>query len=167
MTREEIVESVTLPELCRRYGVELNRQGFAKCPFHNEKTASFKAYKRDFHCFGCQAHGSVFDFIMLMENVDFKKAFEILGGTNERPTARARIRQYHAEKREAKRRAEWEETLREMYRTSAMICTIRTAMAQYEPLSDEWGIAARDLTYYEGLNDIYIQKWWELKKDRR
>lgn len=167
MTREEIVESVTLPELCRQYGVELNRQDFAKCPFHNEKTASFKAHKRDFHCFGCGAHGTVFDFVMLMESVNFKRAFEILGGTNEKPTARARIRQYHAQKREAKRRAEWEETLGEMYRTSAKIHTIRAVMSHYEPLSDEWGIAARDLTYYEGLNDMCIQKWRELKKDGR
>lgn len=49
--------------------VSLNRRGrnfWACCPFHNEKTASFSvtADKGFFYCFGCHAHGDVFQFIM-------------------------------------------------------------------------------------------------------
>lgn len=47
------------------------------CPFHNEKTALFIVYSNavaHYHCFGCGAHGTVFDFVMATEHVDFAEA---------------------------------------------------------------------------------------------
>jgi 5S rRNA maturation endonuclease (ribonuclease M5) len=51
--------------------VELRRGGNANelvglCPFHKERTPSFTVTvdKQLFHCFGCQAGGDVFDFVM-------------------------------------------------------------------------------------------------------
>ena len=63
--------------------VTLKRQGrnfWACCPFHNEKTASFSvaADKGFFYCFGCHAHGDVFQFIMKKENLSFSDAVERL-----------------------------------------------------------------------------------------
>lgn len=63
--------------------VSLNRRGrnfWACCPFHNEKTASFSvtADKGFFYCFGCHAHGDVFQFIMKKENLSFADAVERL-----------------------------------------------------------------------------------------
>lgn len=62
----EIKKRVSCVDACRQYGIDLNRQGFARCPFHSEKTASFKAYSGDrgFHCFGCQESGTVIDLVM-------------------------------------------------------------------------------------------------------
>ncbi|MFZ5534589.1 MAG: DNA primase [Patescibacteria group bacterium] len=50
------------------------------CPFHNEKTPSFTVSpdRQTFHCFGCGKGGSVFDFVMLIEHVDFAEALETL-----------------------------------------------------------------------------------------
>lgn len=50
------------------------------CPFHNEKTPSFTVSpdRQTFHCFGCGKGGSVFDFVMLVEHVDFAEALETL-----------------------------------------------------------------------------------------
>ena len=50
------------------------------CPFHKEKTPSFTVNedKGFFHCFGCQANGSVFDFIMETEGLSFPEAVERL-----------------------------------------------------------------------------------------
>lgn len=50
------------------------------CPFHSEKTPSFHVDpdKKLYHCFGCGKGGNVIGFIMEMENVDFKRAIEIL-----------------------------------------------------------------------------------------
>ena len=50
------------------------------CPFHNEKTPSFivSPDRQTFHCFGCGKGGSVFDFVMLIEHVDFAEALETL-----------------------------------------------------------------------------------------
>ena len=53
---------------------------WAPCPFHHEKTASFHVLDRQgyFKCFGCQEKGSVIDFVMKIENVEFIEAVEIL-----------------------------------------------------------------------------------------
>jgi len=50
------------------------------CPFHKEKTPSFTVNEEKgfYHCFGCQAHGSVFDFIMETEGLNFPEAVERL-----------------------------------------------------------------------------------------
>lgn len=42
------------------YGIRVNRNGMACCPFHDDKHPSMKVDKR-FHCFGCQADGDVID----------------------------------------------------------------------------------------------------------
>jgi DNA primase len=50
------------------------------CPFHNEKTPSFVVSpdRETFHCFGCGKGGSIFDFVMLFEHLDFAEALESL-----------------------------------------------------------------------------------------
>ncbi|MBN1687869.1 MAG: DNA primase [Candidatus Omnitrophica bacterium] len=52
----------------------------ALCPFHQEKTPSFMIHpeKQIFHCFGCQAGGNVFTFLMRYENVTFPEALRQL-----------------------------------------------------------------------------------------
>ena len=69
----EIKSRVSMPEMMGRYGFELDRSGFCKCPLHGEKTGSFKAYSgnRGFYCFGCGAHGSVIDFVMRFFGISF------------------------------------------------------------------------------------------------
>ena len=51
------------------------------CPFHNEKTASFSvsSEKTMFYCFGCQAGGDAFAFLMKIENRPFIEAAQLLG----------------------------------------------------------------------------------------
>ncbi len=51
------------------------------CPFHNEKTPSFHVHqdKGFYYCFGCQAKGDIFDFVMRTQNVSFGEALQLLG----------------------------------------------------------------------------------------
>ena len=60
---QDIKDRVDLRELVRFYGLDVNRGGFALCPFHNERNPSFKVCEDHFHCFGCGAHGDHTDFI--------------------------------------------------------------------------------------------------------
>ena len=52
----------------------------ACCPFHGEKTPSFfvSPEKQIWHCFGCGAGGSVFNFIALYERISFPEAVRLL-----------------------------------------------------------------------------------------
>lgn len=50
------------------------------CPFHQEKTPSFKVDPSTqlFHCFGCGEGGNAFTFIMKVDHLDFPEAVEVL-----------------------------------------------------------------------------------------
>src|ERR1700689_4150895 len=64
--------------------VELRRAGvnsyFGRCPFHDERTASFHVSPDDklYHCFGCGESGDPFKFVMETEGLDFKGSLEAL-----------------------------------------------------------------------------------------
>ena len=78
-SKEEILAALTPEQV---YGVELRKNGKSSkglCPFHEEKTPSFTVFSnKSFYCFGCNKHGSAFDFVMEKEHTDFRGALEIL-----------------------------------------------------------------------------------------
>ena len=57
---EAVKENVTARQAAEMYGIRVNRNGMACCPFHDDRYPSMKVDKR-FHCFGCQADGDVID----------------------------------------------------------------------------------------------------------
>lgn len=69
-----ICSQIPMRDLAERYGIEVNNKNFCCCPFHNEKTPSMRIYEHTFYCFGCGAKRSPIDFIMKIEQVDFKTA---------------------------------------------------------------------------------------------
>ncbi len=63
--------------------VALKKKGklfWGLCPFHQEKTPSFKVDPSTqlFHCFGCGEGGNVFTFAMKVDHLDFPEAVEVL-----------------------------------------------------------------------------------------
>ena len=62
--------------------IRRGREHVGLCPFHKEKTPSFTVSddKGFYHCFGCGANGSVFDFVMQTEGLSFPEAVERLAG---------------------------------------------------------------------------------------
>ena len=50
------------------------------CPFHKEKTPSFSVSpdKQLFYCFGCGKGGTVINYVMQQENLDFVEAVKLL-----------------------------------------------------------------------------------------
>ena len=75
MNSEEIKKTYSMRDILGRYGMQPNRAGFICCPFHKEKTASMKIYQDSYYCFGCGAHGDIFDFVSQMEDITFREAF--------------------------------------------------------------------------------------------
>jgi len=77
--RERILERLTVFDV---YGhpKQVGKDFVMKCPFHEEKTASFHIYtdSLSFKCYGCNKAGSVFDFVMEKERVSFPEALRIL-----------------------------------------------------------------------------------------
>lgn len=67
-----VSEYVPLKQNGRRY--------WGLCPFHNEKTASFSVDQEQglYYCFGCKAGGSVIQFVMDAERMEFSEAVRYL-----------------------------------------------------------------------------------------
>lgn len=78
----EIISANDIVDIVSSY-VHLKRSGssfMGCCPFHKEKTPSFhvSADKQLYHCFGCGAGGSVVQFVMNAEGLDFPDAVKLL-----------------------------------------------------------------------------------------
>lgn len=78
----EIINANDLVSLASSY-MQLKKSGngyMGCCPFHREKTPSFhiSGEKQLYHCFGCGAGGSVIQFVMGVENLDFPDAVRFL-----------------------------------------------------------------------------------------
>jgi DNA primase len=84
-SRDRVLDAVDMLALVSPRS-ELRRAGvnsyFGVCPFHDERTASFhvRPDEKHYHCFGCQASGDPFTFVMETEGLDFKAALEALAG---------------------------------------------------------------------------------------
>ena len=67
-------------EAAARYGLRVDRQGWACCPFHRENKPSLRVYDGagGWHCFGCGAGGSVIDYVMRAEGLTARQAMRKL-----------------------------------------------------------------------------------------
>ena len=85
MNIEAVKYSTRLEDLVvKRYGMTLASKSstiyVGLCPLHSESTPSFHIYsnKQNYHCFGCGAHGNIFDLIQAKEGITFLEATKIL-----------------------------------------------------------------------------------------
>ncbi|MCX6715398.1 MAG: DNA primase, partial [Candidatus Taylorbacteria bacterium] len=81
-TVEEIKARLPIEDVIGSY-LKLEKSGKsmkAKCPFHQEKTASFfvSPDRGGYYCFGCGAKGDIFSFVEQFEGLDFKGALKVL-----------------------------------------------------------------------------------------
>jgi|CXWL01.1.fsa_nt_gi DNA primase catalytic core len=81
---ERLKLQVSVVRLVEAAGIALKPHGkerIGRCPFHDDKTPSLVISPKSnlWHCLGaCQAGGSVIDWVMRFEGVDFRRAVELL-----------------------------------------------------------------------------------------
>ena len=144
MTKDEIKQTYSMTDIVMRYGLQPNRAGFIRCPFHQgDHTASLKIYKDNFYCYGCGAAGDIFKFVMLMDGVSFKDAFIRLGGhydhAESKNDARHRRRDILiAEQIRQKERSRLLQMQQDILHYGQIMDEYRECMAVYDPLSDQW-----------------------------
>lgn len=112
-----------------------------------------KIYPKDFHCFGCGAHGDIFTFVMLMDGISFKEAFNELGGDfNNSFSARIKIYQAQKDREKKKKMHQRIQEYREM--NYIMMDIWRNLLKREKPLTDEWGSIFNKLQKQEYLWEI-------------
>jgi len=76
---EKVKRMITVEELVSNY-VELNDTGLGKCPFHEDNHPSFSVNLKEnyWNCFSGCGGGSVIDFWMKLNNMEFKDAVKDL-----------------------------------------------------------------------------------------
>ncbi len=80
---ERIKSANELATVVAERGIEVKKKGrvvVARCPFHEERTASFTITPSRglFHCFGCGAAGDVIGFVTKHDHVSFREAVDVL-----------------------------------------------------------------------------------------
>ena len=75
---EAVKQSVTVREVAEMYGIQVNRNGMACCPFHDDRHPSMKLNEEYFYCFGCGATGDVIGLTSRLYNLTPKEAAEKL-----------------------------------------------------------------------------------------
>lgn len=161
MTADEIKQSLTMRDVLDRYGIKVNRNGMCCCPIHGEKHPSMKVYADGYKCFACNSAGDIFNFVMAYENVDFKTAFIMLGGTYEKQktkTARVvRNTKFQRRKAATKRTEIAEKEFRKLLEDAIFDCM--DLIANNEVFSDDWCFGQTWLQrteYY--FDEIYINE---------
>ncbi|MBQ3304217.1 MAG: DNA primase [Clostridia bacterium] len=147
---EELRSRVSLEEVVSEY-VPLKQKGrrfWGCCPFHNEKTPSFSVDSEAqlYYCFGCHKGGTVINFIMDLERMDFMDAVRLLADR-----AHMELPERSSQPGEAPANRDERERMYEANRVAARY--------YHDLLWTEEGAAALNYLYGRGLNDSDIRRF--------
>ena len=89
---ETIKVAISVKQAAEHYGLKVNRNGMACCPFHNDRHPSLKLNEDYFFCFGCGATGDVIDFVAKLFDLSNYEAVQKLAvdfGLDPKPSTAA------------------------------------------------------------------------------
>ena len=151
---DEIRERSDIVEVIASY-VKLQKRGgdfWACCPFHKEKTPSFKvsSSRQSFYCFGCNKGGNVFTFLQEFANLDFPEAVRTLARRAGIVIPEEEADTPAAREAAARRRSE---------REQAMDLLQQMAQWFHHMLLSPEGRSARDYVQSRGLDEETVEQF--------
>ena len=167
VTASDLKKMLTMRDVTERYGIDVNRAGFAHCPFHvGDRDASLKIYSggRGWYCFGCGEGGDVISFVQKLFNLDFMGALHKLnddfrlnlpGLAANSPSNRAvvdkairdrRLKNASKKAEESRLRGNWLRALGQWVKADRAIKTLKPISIDDVP-APEWTLALRKREY--------------------
>ena len=147
MTLFELVkQNICVPDAAEHYGLQVNRNGMCRCPFHEDRHPSMKLNERYFYCFGCGATGDVIDFVARLFGLSSFEAVQKLAqdfgiGPDKPPAAGALPKP--------------ERPLLKAYRQEEVRCL--RVLCDYLHLLERWMVQYAPKTPEDALDDRFVE----------
>jgi len=142
---ETIKAAISVKQAAEHYGLKVNRNGMACCPFHNDRHPSLKLNEDYFFCFGCGAKGDVIDFVTKLFDLSNYEAAQKLaadfGLDPKPPTSAAMLKPKRPYIRQ--------------FREDEMLC-FRVLM-DYLHLLEDWKVRYAPKTPDDDLDDRFVE----------
>lgn len=143
---ETIKAAVPVKQAAEHYGLKVNRNGMACCPFHHDRHPSLKLNEDYFYCFGCGAKGDVIDLVARLFDLSGYEAAQRLAtdfGISAEPgqAAAASCKPKHPHIRQ--------------FREDEMLCF--RVLTDYLQLLEDWKVRYAPKTPDEPYDDHFVE----------
>ena len=142
---ETIKAAISVKQAAEHYGLKVNRNGMACCPFHNDRHPSLKLNEDYFFCFGCGAKGDVIDLVARLFNMSSYEAAQKLasdfGLDPKPPTVAAMVKPKRPYIRQ--------------FREDEMLCF--RVLTDYLHLLEDWKVRYAPKTPDEPYDDRFVE----------
>ena len=142
---ETIKAAISVKQAAEHYGLKVNRNGMACCPFHNDRHPRLKLNEDYFFCFACGAKGDVIDLVARLFGLTNLQAAQQLAsdfGLNQKPPAAADM---DKPKRPYIRQ----------FREDEMLCF--RVLTDYLHLLEDWKVRYAPKTPEDTLDDRFVE----------
>ena len=147
MTLFELVkQTIHVRDAAEHYGLQVNRSGMCRCPFHDDRHPSMKLNEKYFYCFGCGATGDVIDLVARLFGLSSYEAVQKLaqdfGIDPDKPPAAAVL-------------PKPERPLLTAYRQEEVRCL--RVLCDYLHLLESWKVQYAPKTPEDALDDRFVE----------
>ena len=146
MTLFELVkQTIHVRDAAEHYGLQVNRSGMCRCPFHDDRHPSMKLNEKYFYCFGCGATGDVIDFVARLFGLSSYEAAKKLaydfGLDPDKPPAAMALKKPYP--------------LARAFRDEEMYC--QRVLCDYLHLLEHWKIEYAPQSPEDDLDDRFVE----------
>ena len=143
---ETIKAAISVKQAAEHYGLKVNRNGMACCPFHNDRHPSLKLNEDYFFCFGCGSKGDVIDLVAkLFDLTSYEAAQKLVAdfGINTEP-GQAAAASYKPKRTHIRQ-----------FREDELLCF--RVLTDYLHLLEDWKVRYAPKTPDDALDDRFVE----------